>query len=82
MLICRGALLLSRPIKRRNRKQHEVDAVPEVDKDALCCFGPEVTGGISLGPDGRAEHEIEGEGSGDVVASLWSFHPVLGQLLP
>jgi len=55
---------------------------PEIDEDALRGFGAQVADLVPAGPDGGAEHQVEGEGLGDVVVGVRSLHPVLGQLLP
>ena len=36
--------------------------VPEVDKEALGSFWPQVAHLVTLGPDGRFEHEVKGKG--------------------
>mmetsp|Transcript_13061 Transcript_13061/g.31206 ORF Transcript_13061/g.31206 Transcript_13061/m.31206 type:complete len:247 (+) Transcript_13061:816-1556(+) len=46
----------------------ELEQPPEVDEDALGCLGPQVAHQVPLGPDGRLEHEVEGEGRRESVA--------------
>lgn len=59
----------------------EVLAVPEVHKDALSCLRPEVANAVASGPNGCSEHQVEGEGFGDVVAGVRSLDFILCELI-
>ena len=54
---------------------------PEVDKDALGGLRAQVADLVTAGADGGTEHEIEGEGLGDVVVGVGGLDPILGKLL-
>ena len=55
--------------------------MPEIYKNALSSLRSEEANTVTTGANRCPEHEIEGEGLGDVVLGVWSLDSILGQLL-